>query len=157
MSLPGRRSPRTASSTIELIDLVSALSKILPPHVPMAQRPDPEYPEDVLLEWRPDAEGASILDIGWEASGVDIQIGFSTGHFSLFGPTFDQAASDARLDHVLELAEAIALGRLFSFSETNRKTRIETTVFGCQSGPHLYRTHERPKGVPEIYRSFAPW
>lgn len=115
------------------------------------------YPEDVLLEWRPEAEGASILDIGWEASGIDIQIGFSTGYFDLFGPDTDQGAADARLEKLVELAEAIALGRMVAFTETGRKTRIETTVFGRRSGPHLFRAHERANGAPDMYRSFVPW
>jgi hypothetical protein len=115
------------------------------------------FPEDVLLEWRPEAEGASILDIGWEASGIDIQIGFSSGYFDLFGPDPDQGAPDARLETLVELAEAIALGRMVAFTETDRKARIETTVFGCRSGPHLYRSHERAKGGPDMYRSFTPW
>ncbi|GAA1114811.1 hypothetical protein [Arthrobacter flavus] len=127
---------------IELADLIASLSAVLPSHVPMTQRPNPLCPEDVLLEWRPETAGASILDIGWEASGVDVQFGFSTGYFDLFGPDTDQASSDARLKTLIELAETVALGRMVAFTETANNSRVETTVFGCRSGPHQYRSHE---------------
>lgn len=152
-----KRHSVTSVVRTELADLVAALTDVLPAHVPMTQRPAPMYPEDVLLEWRPLAEGSSILDVGWEASGIDIQIGFSSGFFDLFGPTPNQRAADARIRTLVELAEAIALGRLVAFTETTRTARIETTVFGCRSGPHIFRTHERAKGAPDTYTSFAPW
>ncbi|QTG81541.1 hypothetical protein [Arthrobacter crystallopoietes] len=157
MKLFSKRAAATNVVRTELADLVAALTEVLPVHVPMNQRPDSMYPEDVLLEWRPEAEGASILDVGWEASGIDIQIGFSTGYFDLLGPVPDQGRADARLETLVELAEAIALGRMVAFTETTRKARVETTVFGCRSGPRLYRSHERAKGAPDTYRFFAPW
>lgn len=156
MRLFSKRAPATTVKT-ELADLVAALTEVLPAHVPMNQRPDPMQPEDVLLEWRPEAEGASILDVGWEASGMDLQIGFSSGYFDLAGPVHDQGAVDARLQTLVELAEAIAMGRMVTFTETTRKTRIETTVFGCRSGPRLHRSHERAKEAPDTYTSFVPW
>lgn len=83
MNLFRRRSSATDVVRIELADLVAASSGVLPAHVPMTRRPDPICAKDILLEWRPEASGASILDISWEASGADIQFGFSTGHFDL--------------------------------------------------------------------------
>lgn len=157
MKLFSRRVPATNIIRIELADLITSLSAVLPAHVPLTQRPDPMYPEDVLLEWRPESAGASILDIGWEASGVDIHFGFSTGSFDLFGPDTDRESANARLKTLTELAEAVALGRVASFTETTKKTRIETTVFGCQSGPHQYRSHERAKKFPDTCRFFTPW
>ncbi|WP_394252025.1 hypothetical protein [Arthrobacter pityocampae] len=157
MKLFSKRAAATSVVRTELADLITAVNEVLPAHVPMTQRPDPIYPEDVLLEWRPEVEGASILDVGWEASGIDIQIGFSSGYFDLFGPVSDQGAADARLQTLVELAEAIALGRLVAFTETTGKTRVETTVFGRRSGPHVFRAHERAKGTPDTYTSFAPW
>lgn len=156
MRLFGRRSPATNVIRIELADLVAALAAVLPVHVLMTQRPDPMYPEDVLLEWRPEAENASILDIGWEASGIDIRIGFSSGYFDLFGPDTDQGAADACLTTLVELAEAIALGRMVAFTETDRRKRIETTVIGRRSGPHLFRVHERANGAPDTYSPRSP-
>lgn len=157
MKLFSRRPVVTDVVRIELADLVASISAVLPPHVLMTQRPDPMYSEDVLLEWRPEAADASILDIGWGESGADIQFGFSTGYFDLFGPDTDQYLSDTRLKTLTELAEAVALGRMVSFTETGKKSRAETTVFGRRSGPHLYRAHERAKGAPDIYRTFKPW
>lgn len=157
MNLFSRRLSAPDVVRIELADLVTALSAVLPAHVPMTQRPDPMCPEDILLEWRPKSAGASILDIGWEANGVDIQFGFSTGYFDLFGPDTNLDSTNARLDTLTELAEAVALGRMVAFTETSKKTRLETTVFGRLSGPHLYRAHERAKGAPDTYKFFTPW
>lgn len=157
MKLFSKRVTATNVVRTELADLIAVLTEVLPGHVSMTQRPDPMYPEDVLLEWRPEAKDASILDVGWEASGIDIQIGFSSGYFDLFGPLSDQDGADARLRTLVELAEAIAFGGLVAFTETTRKTRVETTVFGRRSGPHVFRAHERANDAPDTYTSFAPW
>lgn len=121
----------------------------------MAQRPDPDSPQDVLLEWRPEAEGASILDIGWEAEGGDIQFGFSNGYFDIYAPK--SGSPDDRLDDILEYAQAVSIGRLVAYSETDRKMRTETTVFGCRSGPQLHRTTQRTNGAPDTFVIYAPW
>ena len=140
---------------IELPTLIAALSSVLPSHVRMTKRPDPVYPQDILLEWRPKTKGASILDIGWEADGGDIQIGFGSRYFDLYPPK--KGAPDSRLEDILEYAEAISLGRLVTFSETEGNGRVETTVFGCRSGPRFYRAHGRATGEPDIYLPYAPW
>ena len=140
---------------IDLPSLIAALSSVLPDHVPMTRRPDPQVPQDVLLEWRPEAEGASILDIGWEADGGDIQIGFSNGYFDLWFPK--KGATDHRLIEIVEYAEAISLGRLVTFSQAERNMRTQTTVFGCRSGPRFFRQHGRSQGAPDIYVAYAPW
>jgi hypothetical protein len=157
MKLIRKQSRATKVVRTELADLIAAITDVLPAHVPMTRRPDPTYPEDVLLAWRPQAEGASILDVGWQASGIDIQIGFSSGYFDLFGPVSDRDSTDARLRILVELAEAIALGRIVAFTETTGKTRVETTVIGCRSGPQVFRAHERMKDAADTYTSFAPW
>lgn len=140
---------------IDLSELITSVSGVLPSHVPMTRRADPQVPQDVLLEWRPEAEGASILDIGWEADGGDIQIGYSNGYFDLWLPT--KGTSDVRLVEIVEYAEAISLGRLVTFSETERKMRTQTTVFGCRSGPRVHREHGKSQGAPDIYVAYAPW
>ena len=140
---------------IELPTLITALSSVLPPYVSMTQRPDPMYPQDVLLEWRPKSEGASILDVVWEADSGGIQIAFGTRYFDLYPPK--KGASDDRLEIILEYAEAISLGRLVTFSETEGRRRVETTVFGCRSGPRFYRAHGRATSEPDIYLPYAPW